>query len=522
MCRKHSLGIAVAMVLALTGSPEVEAQCVDEDFESFAVGTIVETEVDGLTFSVVGQSCGGSPTLYLRIADDFYGDSFTNRVLLIDAGCPDFSPDYLRMIFYNRQADVRFTLGPWAGTYQVNTYSTVSGGAPVASQSVTIPGTGFVDVHFPVQVARAERDIRRIEIEANADGFEAIDDLRFGADNTPPVIQIDSPAPLECISGEIDINGIVCDGDGAYDRDRLEYMRMWPDPQTAWTLVREFVGQEVCDPSPLYDWDTAEQGVIDGIYALRVTALNACGLATTEQVTVRVDNVFDQLELRSPAAGDIVGGAVCFDGTALDMACFDHYEVAYKPIAGGTWYPVDYAHSTYTSAVTDDILAWWTDAQGLADGDYLVVVAGSSATGATTNEQIAVTLDDTPPTAQIETPISGEVISGVVTITGTANDVNFYDWSLCFYDPSTQIWSYIDDDSGEVTNGFLAEWDTTGLDPGSYTLRLRVRDRAKVGCGIDVGPHVTEDYRAVTVSSGMIFSDGFEIGDTSGWSAATP
>lgn len=521
MRRIYRPAIALTIVLTLTGSLEIEAQCVSEDFEELAVGQAVTTQIDGVSFYVEGQSCGGAPVLYLRIAEEFYGDTFASRVLAIDGGCPDFSPDYLRMIFADKQGDVRFGLGPWAGTYQIRAYDTPVAGTPILTQSVTIPGTGFVDAYFPTQVARVQRDIRRIEIEASASGFEAIDDLRFGADSTPPEVQIDFPAALSCITGEITVTGIACDDDGAYDRDRLEYMRTWPNPQTEWTLVREYVGSPVCEPFSLYAWDTTEPGVTDGVYSLRVTSQNGCGMATTEQVTVRVDNGFDLIDLRSPATGGIVGGAVCFDGTASDMACFDHYAVQYRPAGGGSWYPVNSSQPIYVSPVSNDPLAVWSDSQGLTDGDYSIAVAGTSATGHVASRQISVTLDDTPPIALIETPGPIQYIEGLVDITGTATDENLLDWELHYNDPFTQSWINIDGASAGVTNGLLAEWDTTGLTPGFYTLRLRVKDRATVGCGAGAGPHITEDFRAVAVSV-SIFADGFETGGTTNWSTTDP
>ncbi len=492
---------AGAMVVFAAVAAPAAGQCVLADFEEFPVNMPLTTQLDGVTFYVVGQSCDGNPVLYLRIADEFYGENFSSKVLLIDTGCPDFSSDYLRMVFDDKQGDVRFSLGPWAGTYYVRAYASASGGAPISAQTVIIPGTGFVGATQTVQVTRAQRDIRRIEIQAAVSGHEAIDHLYFGHDDTPPEVQIDYPAPLDCINGTITVTGVVCDEDGAYDRDRLEAMRIWPSPQTEWTLVREYVGSQVCDPSSLYSWDTTEPEFTDGVYVLRVTSINACGLATTEELTVYVDNSFNTVQIQNPNHGDIVGGTVCFDGTAWEQTCFDNYIVRYKPVGGGSWLPVDPSNPTYGSTVTNNPLAWWVNAPNLPDGDYLVALAGNTTTGATASDQILLTIDNTPPVAQITSPSPCANVEGVVQVTGTVFDENIDDWSLQYFNPITQTWSYIEDDSDNAS-GILANWDTSGLTPCFYLLRLRAKDNATVNRCSDPDPHVTDFYLPIAVGLG--------------------
>ncbi len=503
--------IALTLIaLGVAAGPAV-AQCVSTDFEEFAVGTAITTQVPEVTCYVVGQSCGGSPTLYLRSATTFYGDSFASRVLLIDTGCPDFSDDYLRLIFHDRQRDVRFTLGPWATQYQVRAYDTTTGGVPIDVQTISIPGSGFADVSFPVHVTSATRDIRRIEVEASASGHEAIDHLRFGDDSTPPEVRVDDPTPLECVSGEVTISGIVCDDNGAYDRDRLESMRIWPNPETAWTLVREYVGSPVCSSASLYAWDTTEPGIEDGVYALRVTAANACGLTDSELVTTYVDNDFDSLALHEPEGGAILGGTICLDGTAWDRTCFDHYVALYRPAAGGPWLPVDPNHATYTSPVTNEPAAHWRAAAGLPDGDYQLVLAGYTTTGASQSDQIAVTLDNTPPTAQLLAPEACEGLAGLVKLIGTVDDPHLDTWRLDYWSPTSLGWVPIGSGSTPVLANTLATWDTDLLPPCYYTVRLRAWDSSiRNLCG-DISRNQRDVFLAVAVGDpcpGDVNGDG--------------
>ncbi len=493
--------LAPGLMLLLPGA-FAAGQCAAYDFEGAAVGTIVTSQYAGVTFSAVGDSCDGTPPVRLRIAEGFYGDTFASQVVLIDAGCPDFSPDFLRMVFSDPQREVRFTMGLWGSgyLYQIRVYSTASGSGLVESHTIELPGTGFVGAQRLVVLEREEGDIRRIEIESSSLGFEAIDNLVFGQDTTPPTVYIDSPAQLACVCGQITLEGVVCDFDGAYDRDRLEYRRLWPQPQVGWTLVREYVGSPVCQPNSLYTWNTAT--VMDGIYVLRVTSLNACSLAANAELTVQVNNAMDTVRIDKPTAGTVVGGAICLDGTVWDRACFDYYKVEFRPGAGGAWTEVDPNVDKYYSTATNEKLADWVVAPDLPDGAYeLRVRAWSDCTAGDVQdtETMTVMLDNTPPTATMTAPSACTTTSGTVQFFGTALDANLDVWELAYYDPFTANWENIATGLTPVNGGLLGAWDTTGLASCSYCVRLRVWDTAVLGLCEDVSRHRTDYYVAVAI-----------------------
>ncbi len=93
----------------------------------------------------------------------------------------------------------------------------------------------------------------------------------------------------------------------------------------------------------------------------------------------------------------------------------------------------------------------------------------------------------------------------------TKHETGARSWALLYHDAFTRTWSYIEDDSDGVTDGLLAEWDTTSLTPGHYTLRLRATDRAKVGCGNDPSElsfHLLAKTHASTVLDDETISSG--------------
>jgi len=87
------------------------------------------------------------------------------------------------------------------------------------------------------------------------------------------------------------------------------------------------------------------------------------------------------------------------------------------------------------------------------------------------------------PRVVIREPVEGEIVSGNVTVIGSADTPAFVSYELQYgvsHDPgafSAPFWGPV---SGPVIDGVLGEWDTTGLAEGPYTLRLVVRDQAGV------------------------------------------
>jgi hypothetical protein len=78
---------------------------------------------------------------------------------------------------------------------------------------------------------------------------------------------------------------------------------------------------------------------------------------------------------------------------------------------------------------------------------------------------------------QITSPSSGEAISGVVTITGSATHEDFlgYDLAFAYADNPTGTWFPLGEPvQAPVAAGRLGLWDTTGITDGDYSLRLRV------------------------------------------------
>ena len=77
---------------------------------------------------------------------------------------------------------------------------------------------------------------------------------------------------------------------------------------------------------------------------------------------------------------------------------------------------------------------------------------------------------------RISAPASGDVLRGLVDITGTSAVDGFFASELAFAyaaDP-TNTWFIISTSDQPVTDGLLGAWDTNTITDGDYSLRLRV------------------------------------------------
>ena len=76
----------------------------------------------------------------------------------------------------------------------------------------------------------------------------------------------------------------------------------------------------------------------------------------------------------------------------------------------------------------------------------------------------------------VASPLAGQVLQGLVTVSGTSAIDGFVsaEVSFAYSGEPTGSWFLLTISSQPVTEGTLAVWDTTAISDGNYTLRLRV------------------------------------------------
>lgn len=371
---------AVGAIVAWTST--AMGQCLVEDFEGFAVGTPITTQIDGLTFSAVPGTCGGPGSVLPIIVSPGGGTSSGTRGLSLETGCPDFSPDWLVIDFDTPQRWVSFTLGESFGTaglnFTIRAYN--SGGGLISSQSVS-PGMGtrtFVSVGGPT----GSPNIASIEIQEGISLFECIDDLRWGWDPTPPIARLDAPAYRACACDAIALVGEVCDPDGAYGMDIAEYRPVNGDPED-WTEIGSFT-TPLCGGGTLYNWNTAP--VPHGTYYVRLTATNACEISNTDVTVVVVDKLPPTAGIDRPAHDDTICGTVEIFGDTND-SCPDGWSLSYAP-AGGSYTELASGPGEVHCVITP-----W-DTTTVPDGSYDLRLWAIDACGRETEDVITVFVDN--------------------------------------------------------------------------------------------------------------------------------
>jgi hypothetical protein len=461
---------------------------------------------------------------------EFYADvgSCTNPVLgeaeVVSEGPACGTGNEIWVNNTNLEFDYGVPLSAWKvdfGEYGGNVNLTVNGECASVPDFTDLPavlgGVTVTAMHFgePGQSCGSlllEGFIEQVSIggqELAIDNVSCEADPCF-EDEEPPIAELDIPTDFACGCDPLMVEGTATDDN--FESYTLAYRRAGTPTYTVFE-----VGGTPVTAGLLGVWNAS--GLPQGYYFLKLTVRDVCGNIATDETVVWLGTAFDNLTVRWPDNGDILGATICIDGTAWDNICFDSYVVEYQPAGGGSWSPVDPDNPIFTSTVINDPMAHWdTDDDGIPDGDYLIRVRAEDDCGNPAEAVRAVTVDNTPPVAEITQPEPCDAVVGVVEVIGTAFDDNLQSWSLQYTGGGSPGWNTIATGNTSVINDLLAEWDTTGLDPCPYTLRLVVTDRAVLDCN-NALRHRTIYLVSVNVGEGICGDcDGDGDVDLDDWS----
>jgi len=121
-------------------------------------------------------------------------------------------------------------------------------------------------------------------------------------------------------------------------------------------------------------------------------------------------------------------------------------------------------------------------AQSVADGSYRVRVVGTDHCGNTKTVTRDLIIDNTVPISLITAPAAcGNVGNGIVQISGRASDLHLAAWTLQYTGGDAHNWVTIATGNSSIS-GLLANWNTAGLRPCAYTLRLVAADSSGISC----------------------------------------
>jgi len=308
----------------------------------------------------------------------------------------------------------------------------------------------------------------------------------------PPVAEITSPdnfgTEAGCIcDGIVPVTGIADVPGGVFGQYTLEYR---PVSSSAFTTIAT---SSTAVPSPggtLANWNTTS--LAEGLYLLRLEAESQSGLSTTDEKVVLLSKEFNTVSFfaaanvagtTEPIAVDIVGGTVCAFGSVSDGGCGPiEYMIEVTPADENDFQPIDPDNPIYFGGGSGVTLGTWNSTT-VADGDYILRTSAINGCDAMKEAQIDVTVDNTPPVAVLDTPTACEYIAPgtVIDFFGEVSDTNLSGWSISYLGGTNATWQTIATGSTNET-GLLASWDTTGLEPCAYVVRLIASDQAAVSC----------------------------------------
>jgi len=270
----------------------------------------------------------------------------------------------------------------------------------------------------------------------------------------------------------VPIVGSVLGSSGDLRQYRLEYVKATGG---GWNLIASSTTE--VGLGLLSNWDI-NSIPLGGYYVLRLSAEDVCGNAASISTVVWVDKDMESVQLQSPTAGQILGGTFCADGTEWDNCPAQLARLEHRPI-GGAFMLFDTLNPPW---IFNNPLGEWNTLIGTPDGDYEVRLTGQDACNHTGTISRFVTVDNTAPIAVISSPTSCSFVNGVVQIVGTASDAHLSRWDLYFSGGDFHTWIPINGSTTPVVSNALANWNTAGLRPCAYALRLVVRDSAVVNC----------------------------------------
>ena len=152
-------------------------------------------------------------------------------------------------------------------------------------------------------------------------------------------------------------------------------------------------------------------------------------------------------------------------------------------------------------------LGQWNTRQ-VKDGSYHIQLTATDQTGQPSQSTRLVTVDNTPPQAEITLPRSNDQVGNlIIQLFGTATDTNFKSYSVEFGKGTTPAtWMLISTRKTEVETDKLLEWPP-GKRTEVYSLRLTVEDQ--------VG-HQSQAQVTVLIKSPTGKSRGGDVGSADG------
>jgi len=265
-------------------------------------------------------------------------------------------------------------------------------------------------------------------------GNHASGQVTLFVDIASPTMEILAPMNNSYVKGIVGIN--VSGYDENFDR-----MELYVDAK----LVATFSTSGV----RTYLWNTTSEYY--AVHQLTLAGYDTAGNNASVAITVTVDNILPIAVISSPANNTYVRGNIVVSFIAQDLALKN----ASIKIDDGS--PTDVTGSASMSF----------DTAALLDGNHTIKLVAYDWAGNKAETSVTITVDNTLPEAQINSPTNNAYVKGTVNLTFTFSDLNLQNATL-----------FLTSRAFDVTTTTSHLWNTATLNDGSHMITLTVFDKA--------------------------------------------
>jgi hypothetical protein len=349
----------------------------------------------------------------------------------------------------------------------VNGMTTFSGEAQdagrLASVSFSLGTSGAVEDVAGLDAFHKNLDLARIALPlADGGGFIAVDKagnravlapaLVVDVEKDKPVIEIHAPEQLEVLRGDFVVSGVAYDDDGL----SAAYYRIDGGP---WSRI-EMEGASFSVAIRLAD-------TTDNEHVFEARAEDIFGIqGDVVSLTYRISKEEPRAAMNAPSISAPVRGRVRLSGLSSDAngvkevaVSVDNRTSFAKPAGLETW-GVD------------------LDTATLSDGIHAVAIRPIDGYDTPGFYATMISVDNTPPKAQLDLPLDGRVAAGTLDISGRISDnmaLASGRIEVARLGSSSPPLLSVDIGTEKIVQRSL---DISSLDPGLYSVRLIVVDRA--------------------------------------------
>ncbi|MCE4600913.1 MAG: Ig-like domain-containing protein [Desulfurococcales archaeon] len=277
-------------------------------------------------------------------------------------------------------------------------------------------------------------------------GHTSIVSIGVEIENSKPSANITEPINNSIVSGYLTIRYYVYD-------DNLDTARLYANNTVISSTTR----------TGYTSYTLNTKSYSDGPLWLKVTAVDEDGQTSEYRILVTIDNTPPSLIVDTPGNNSYIRGT-----RQVKFSTHDRHPKEYRIYLNGTLIEND----TSTGTITYNL-----DTTRYQDGRYNLTIYTVDRAGNANATTRFITIDNTPPSATIQSPSNGQDLTGTVNITVDASDAIGLRY-VTIYINGTLVFNKTVDPDNPTDPTYTYEWDTTKYQDGTYNITTVVYDLA--------------------------------------------